>query len=210
MVEYRLFLIGDDAVAIAPDDRRLRHSLARSLRQTGDWIDVVPGKEVVAVRFDPMRLYPSEALQRVGAWLEGFRAEDSPDGETVDLHMEVSEDCAPDLQVLAEKNGLPSEAFLDKIIKSDLIIDMLGFTPGFAYVEGVDPSLGAERLATPRQRVATGSVGLVNGQLGLYGLAGPGGWPIIGRLRDTLFDPAREPPFLLQEGQKIRLHLVGL
>ena len=82
---------------------------------------------------------------------------------------------------------------------------MLGFMPGFAYVEGVDSTLKAERLSTPRQRLDAGSVGILSGQLGLYGLAGPGGWPVIGRLTETLFDVGRDVPFLLQEGQTIRL-----
>lgn len=210
MIGYELFLIGDDAVAIRPDERQLRHPLARVLRQGGDWIDVVPGKEVVAVRFDPMQLLPSQALQSVFDWLESFQPDESPVLEAIDLHLDVSSASAPDLALLAGANGLTPSAFLDRIANSRLCVDMLGFTPGFAYVEGVDTRLHAERLATPRQRVQAGSVGMVSGQLGLYGLAGPGGWPVIGRLTETLFDPKRSKPFLLQEGQAIRLHLAGL
>lgn len=209
MAGYRLFLIGDDAVAIRPDDRRLRHPLARALRGTGGWIDVVPGKDVVAIQFDPLRELPSDALRRAEAWLDGFRPEDVPAGGVIDLHLDVSPGNASDLDMLSRRNELAPREFLERIVGSDLVVDMLGFTPGFAYVEGVDPALRAERLANPRQRIAAGSVGIVQGQLGFYGLAGPGGWPIIGRLMETLFDPAREQPFLLSEGQRLRLHLVG-
>lgn len=208
MADYRLSLIGDDAVAIVPDERRLRHPLARALRETGLWIDVVPGKESVAVQFDPGALLPSEALESLAVWVEGFEAGDSPVLPTVDLHLDVSAACAPDLERLAEANGLSSAALLDRVTNSRLSVDMLGFMPGFAYVEGVDARLQAGRLTTPRQRVEAGSVGLVSGQLGLYALAGPGGWPIIGRLAETLFDATRETPFLLQAGQGIRLHLM--
>lgn len=209
MIRHELFLIGDDAVAIRPEDRDIRHPLAGALRQSGEWIDVVPGKNVVAARFDPIYLLPSEALQKITAWLRDFQPEETPTRDVIDLHLDISEKAAPDLAAIAGANGLSPFAFLDRILKSDLKVDMLGFTPGFAYVEGVDLSLKSERLATPRQRVRAGSVGMVSGQLGLYGLAGPGGWPIIGRLTETLFDPMRGEPFLLTEGQTIRLHLVG-
>jgi allophanate hydrolase len=209
MAGHRLFLIGDDAVAIQPTARALRHPLARALRATQNWIDVVPGKQIVALQFDPMQELPSEALQRAADWLDGFEAEDVSARSRVDLHLDVSEGCAPDLNHIAERNGLSPDDFLRRVTGSDLVVDMLGFTPGFAYVDGVDTTLQSERLASPRQRVAAGSVGFVSGQLGLYGLSGPGGWPIIGRLKETLFDPARAEPFLLQEGQPIRLHLAG-
>jgi allophanate hydrolase len=143
------------------------------------------------------------------AWLEGFHADSDQEEEVVDLHLDTSSANAPDLEHLAASNELSPAAFLEKVTQSELVVDMLGFTPGFAYVEGLDPVLKAERLAVPRQRVAAGSVGLLQGQLGLYGLSGPGGWPIIGRLTNRLFDPHRERPFLLTESMRIRLNLLG-
>ncbi|MEZ6010957.1 MAG: carboxyltransferase domain-containing protein [Hyphomonas sp.] len=210
MAGHRLFLIGDNAVAIQPEDRQLRHPLAHALRASRGWIDVVPGKQVVALQFDPMIELPSEALQRAADWLDRFQPEEMAAGAFVDLHLDVSGESAPDIDMVADRNGISAEDVLQRVIGSELIVDMLGFTPGFAYVEGVDAALYSERLASPRQRVAAGSVGFVSGQLGFYGLSGPGGWPIIGRLTETLFDPARDEPFLLQEGQRIRLHLVDV
>jgi len=210
MSDYRLFFLGDDAVAIQPNNRVLRHPLARALRGSGQWIDTVPGKEVVAVHFDPLALRPTEAMHKLEDWLSSFIAEAFEPGEPVDLHLDCSADNAPDLQTLADQNGLMPHELIECVTGSGLVVDMLGFTPGFAYIEGVDPALKAERLAVPRQRVAAGSVGLVSGQLGLYGLSGPGGWPIIGRLIETLFDPERTDPFLLEEGQVVRIHLVDV
>ena len=209
MIECRLFLLGDDAVGVQPADRHLRHALALSLRETCNWVDVVPGKEFIAAQFNPLYIRPSEAIRKMKAWLSTFQEKADSSYAPVELHLDVSNDRAPDLGVLAAENNLSKEEFLEKVVQSELVIDMLGFMPGFAYVEGVDGALTGERLAVPRQRVEAGSVGFVSGQLGLYGLSGPGGWPIIGRLRETLFDPARDDPFLLREGQLIRLKLVG-
>lgn len=210
MTAYSLSMLGDDAVAIRPEDRTMRHPIARALRATGDWIDVVPGKEIVAAQFDPLTVRPADAIARMEACLAGFKYGNAEPVTPVELHLDFSADKAPDLDGIAQQNGLSREVLLDRIFHSDLVVDMLGFTPGFAYVEGVDRSLRAERLSVPRQRVAAGSVGLVSGQLGLYGLQGPGGWPIIGRLRERLFDSDRQPPFLLHAGQPIKLKPTGL
>ena len=62
----------------------------------------------------------------------------------------------------------------------------------------------APRLQTPRVRIPAGSVGIAGEQTGVYPIASPGGWQIIGRTPLRLFDPQREQPFLLSAGQKVR------
>ena len=77
---------------------------------------------------------------------------------------------------------------------------MLGFTPGFAYIGGLDDRLFIERLPEPRQHIPAGSVGIAGGRTGLYSLPGPGGWPLIGRTSKPLFDAAADDPFTLCAG----------
>ena len=59
------------------------------------------------------------------------------------------------------------------------------------------------RLATPRQRVPKGTVGIAAGQAGVYTVDAPGGWHLLGWTPLPLFDPARDPPALLQPGDRI-------
>ena len=86
---------------------------------------------------------------------------------------------------------------------------MLGFAPGFPYLLGLDPRLATPRLASPRQRVEAGSVGIGGEQAGIYPRLGPGGWRILGRTDARLFDPARAPPALLAAGDRVRFVPVG-
>ena len=81
---------------------------------------------------------------------------------------------------------------------------MIGFAPGFPYLSGLDPALAVPRLDRPRVRVPAGSVGIGGEQTGVYTLATPGGWRIIGRTPVPLFDPGREPPSLLAPGDEVR------
>lgn len=200
-----IFPVGDDALAVRVAARAERHGLAAALRGSGKWLDVVPGKGEVTVQYDPLALPPEAARCLLATQVsEAPQAEDIT-ARVITLHMRVDEACAPDLARLAAENGLSPEAFLARISASPLRVDMMGFTPGFAYVSGVDPGLISARLAAPRQRVAAGSVGMISGQLGLYALAGPAGWPVIGAVAEPLFEAGREAPFLLEAGIRIML-----
>ncbi|MFN4025417.1 MAG: 5-oxoprolinase subunit B family protein [Hyphomonas sp.] len=199
--------IGDDALALIVTDRSKRHALAAALRATGKWRDVVPGKGDVTVQFDPLALPPAEALAIL---TEQARTPPRPDAlaaAPVTLTLLADTASAPDLAAVADANRLTQDALLARIAASPLIVDMMGFTPGFAYVEGVDPALQAERLAAPRQKVPAGSVGILTGQLGFYALSGPAGWPVIGRILEPLFDPAAATPFRLEAGMHIQIEI---
>jgi len=81
---------------------------------------------------------------------------------------------------------------------------MLGFSPGFPYLGGLDPALQVPRLAQPRLQVPAGSVAIAGPQAGIYPQSTPGGWRIIGHTHLVLFDPGAESPFLLRSGDSVR------
>jgi biotin-dependent carboxylase-like uncharacterized protein len=81
---------------------------------------------------------------------------------------------------------------------------MLGFLPGFPYLGTVDKTIVAPRRATPRLRVAAGSVGIAGRQTGIYPRDCPGGWAIVGRTDMVLFDPSREPAASMRPGDRVR------
>ena len=81
---------------------------------------------------------------------------------------------------------------------------MIGFTPGFCYLGGLEGRLRTPRRKTPRANLPAGSVGLAESQTGVYPVDSPGGWQIIGRTPLRLFAPLREPPFLYEAGDRIR------
>ncbi|HXV06488.1 MAG TPA: carboxyltransferase domain-containing protein, partial [Burkholderiales bacterium] len=83
-------------------------------------------------------------------------------------------------------------------------VGMLGFAPGFPYLAGMDQRLIAARRATPRPRVPAGSVAIGGEHTGIYPFASPGGWHLIGRTPLTLFALDRDPPSLLQAGDRVR------
>ncbi|PKP82607.1 MAG: hypothetical protein CVT79_03960 [Alphaproteobacteria bacterium HGW-Alphaproteobacteria-18] len=197
--------VGDDALAVKVGEHAARHALASVLRSSGTWLDVVPGKCEVTVQFDPLELSPAKAQSLLVALMKEYSLSEEIVFPIMTLHMLADEASAPDLPRIAAENGLTPGVFLDRIDASLLSVDMMGFTAGFAYLTGVDARLVSPRLSIPRQRVPAGSVGMITGQLGLYALAGPAGWPIIGRIVEPLFDLSRHDPFTLEAGMRIKL-----
>jgi KipI family sensor histidine kinase inhibitor len=79
-----------------------------------------------------------------------------------------------------------------------------GFAPGFAYLTGLPADRAVPRRATPRAAVPAGSVGLAGRYTGVYPSVSPGGWQLIGRTAERLWDTAREPAALLAPGTRVR------
>ena len=84
-----------------------------------------------------------------------------------------------------------------------------GFSPGFAYLSGLRADRAVPRLASPRPRVAPGSVALADTWCGVYPTASPGGWLLIGSTDAVLWDATREAPALLAPGTRVRFEAVG-
>ena len=114
-----------------------------------------------------------------------------------------------DLEIVARLTGLTVTEVIDAHSTSTYSVVFLGFTRAFAYLDGLDPRLTAvPRLATPRVRVPAGSIGIAAGQTGIYPMASPGGWHLLGHTDAILFDTARTPPSLLAPGDTVQFRAV--
>ena len=63
-------------------------------------------------------------------------------------------------------------------------------------------TLRVPRLDSPRERVPAGSVAIADEFSAVYPAATPGGWRLLGRCDQILFDVDRDPPALLQPGTR--------
>ena len=81
---------------------------------------------------------------------------------------------------------------------------MIGFQPGFAYMGKLDERIATPRKTSPRVQVPAGSVGIAGFQTGIYPLASPGGWQIIGQTPLKIFDKAKTDPCRFKAGDSIQ------
>lgn len=110
----------------------------------------------------------------------------------------------PDIGNVQKPHGLTTDQVIQRHSAPAYLIYMVGFTPGFPFLGGLDATLFTPRLTTPRMHVPEGSVGIANNQTGMYPIASPGGWQIIGKTPLKLFAPHRPHPFLYKAGDKIK------
>jgi len=174
----------------------------------------VPALASVLVPFDPLALALEDAIEvaRMAIGSAESPANESPDpGEPTDIEIPVrygGED-GPDLEAVAELHGLRAADVVELHASARYRVLFLGFAPGFGYLGGLPESLATPRRASPRERVPAGSVAIAGRQTGVYPLAMPGGWQLIGRTDVVLFDPDRDPPALFRPGASVRFVPTG-
>ena len=116
----------------------------------------------------------------------------------------------PDLARVADHAGLTVREVREIHAGSLYRVALLGFAPGFPYLDGLDPRLHTPRLDAPRPYIPEGSVAIGGSHTGIYSIASPGGWNLIGRTEVKLFDPGRAYPgreadmCWLQAGDQVR------
>lgn len=199
----------DDLVSIAVDRPRDAQALAAHLRDGGDWLEVVPGIDSVVVRFDATRCSGAEAEAAIGDIIAGGITPLPVAGTLVEIPVVYGGEFGPDLDELCAGLGMTQEAFIELHTGAEYPVDMIGFTPGFAFIGDLDERLRIPRRPEPRQRVAAGSVGIADGRTGLYAMASPGGWTLVGRTPSRLFDAEADEPFLLRAGMRVRFRAVA-
>lgn len=199
---------GDDLFSITAASSREAQALALRLREAGGWLEVIPGLDTVVVRFDAARQDGDDARRAIETVAgEGFEAlQDS--AELLEIPVVYGGEYGPDLEGLSKSTGRSVQALVELHAGSEYTVEMIGFTPGFAFVGGLDDCFRVPRRKEPRQRVAAGSIGVADGRTGLYAMASPGGWNIIGRTPFRLFDADAEDPFVLKPGMRVRFKAI--
>jgi inhibitor of KinA len=199
-----IYFCGDDLVATRCSDTRAAQSLADHLRASGEWLECVAGISSCVAKFDLARITAAEAGQRLVSALRSAPSVRDADTELVEVPVCYGGDHGPDLEDVCRLMGLDRDAFIDCHTGSEYQVDMLGFTPGFAFIGGFDAAKAVPRRPQPRVRLASGSIGIAGGRTGIYTLAGPGGWQIVGRTPLKLFDAGAAEPFVLRAGTRVR------
>jgi KipI family sensor histidine kinase inhibitor len=164
----------------------------------------VPAYASALLRFDPLRTAPADAEKLVDAMLARGPLMLSAGNEPRRLLEIPTTYDGPDLAETAERSQLSVEELVALHSEREYTAYFLGFMPGFAYCGRLDPRIVSSRLARPRERVLAGSVAIADGQTGVYPLASPGGWRLIGRTDLPLFDPGAAEPVTIRAGDRIR------
>ncbi|MNC43291.1 Kinase A inhibitor [compost metagenome] len=155
-----------------------------------------------------------ESLQEVVCRLlelEWGRVQEQPDTipRLIEIPVRYGGRWGPDLEEAASLCGLTPAEWVRLHSGAEYRVLMVGFVPGFPYLDGLPEQLAVSRLATPRLKVPAGSVAVGGSQTGIYPLESPGGWRLVGWTPLALFRPGLEEPSLLRAGDRVRFVPVG-
>jgi KipI family sensor histidine kinase inhibitor len=109
-----------------------------------------------------------------------------------------------DLAEVAAHACVGSDELIARHAAAAYRVAFVGFQPGFAYLDGLPQALHTPRRSTPRAHVPAGSVAIGGEWTGIYPLATPGGWNLLGTTSELLFDADRDAPALLLPGDGVR------
>ncbi len=166
--------------------------------------EIIPTYRSLLVIYDPAMTDPTELQKELGALETRLGDIQIPPPRIVEIPVCYGDAFGPDIETVAETNQLTVDEVIELHSQPQYPIYMVGFTPGFPFLGGLSEKLHTPRLETPRTLVPEGSVGIANNQTGIYPIASPGGWQLIGRTPLKLFAPWRPNPFLYQAGDRLK------
>jgi KipI family sensor histidine kinase inhibitor len=166
----------------------------------GDFDECVPGARTLYI--ESMRRSTREIDRDVRKLFDA--PHNFIDSETVRTHIiDVCYD-GEDLDNVAEMTGLTVGEVIRLHCGASYTVAFLGFSRSFPYLRGLDPALHVGRRAVPRTVVPAGSVAMGAGFTGIYPMASPGGWQLLGHTDAILFDAMQDPPSALATGDLVR------
>lgn len=178
--------------------------VTRSLEGVRGILNLHPAYASLLIDFDPRLRTHGEVEDVVRERLESAgHAEDVP-ARTVEIPVCYGGEFGPDLEDVARHTGLEPGRVVELHAAAEYLVYFVGFSTCFPYLGGLPPELATPRLSAPRKHVPVGSVAIGGSQAGVYPLASPGGWRLIGRTPLRLFDPEGSPPPLLLMGDRVR------
>jgi KipI family sensor histidine kinase inhibitor len=211
----RLLPSGDSAIAVefarAIDDIANQRVLALEKAMAASPIpgvtETVPTYRSLLVHYDPVRI----DFETLGAKLAALaQLPLPPAGKTRRWRVPVAYggENGIDLEDVAKSLNITPDEVVARHAGGDYRVAMIGFTPGWSYLSGLDKSLHMPRRLNPRVFTPAGTISIGGVQAGIQCLAAPSGWHLLGRTAVRTFQLHRDPVFLTEPGDRVTFYQI--
>ncbi len=171
-------------------------------------IEYVPGYQTILLQF--RQPYQKSAIEEYLRKLSAAEIVAPASAELIKVPVIYD---GPDLVELAETHQLTPDEVICRHSDPIYTVQFMGFSPGFPYLGPLDTTLHTPRRDSPRTHIPAGSVAIGGSHTGIYSVASPGGWHIIGRTSFPLFNrdaasipqPDTRSVFALHPGDQVQL-----
>lgn len=217
MLYPRFVCAGERALVIYLDDHSspeltgaLQH-LSSAIRAVfGDAVvDQIPAYTSLLVLFNPDALTHDDIERAARSCIDALPTAAPEPGTLHEISAFYHPDSGADLARLAQEWQMDWREVAEAHHALEYCVYAVGFAPGFAYLGDIDPRISAPRLASPRKRVPAGSIAIAERQTAVYPAASPGGWNLIGKSPQTLFDPHASEGPRFKVGDRVRFVAIG-
>ena len=188
MVDYRILTAGDIAIVVEFGDNIDRGlnaivlALARRLDESriSGLSETIPTFRSLTVFYEPGVLSRAALECHIAGIVEELRTTQGG-GRLWRLPVCYDPEMAPDLADVAARTSLTPAQVVERHSGVVYHVYMLGFLPGLAYMGDVPPELVLPRLATPRDKVPAGTLGIAMAMSLIMPRETPSGLNLIGR-----------------------------
>ena len=167
-------------------------------------LEAVPSYRSLLLVYEPLKVSLSTLKKTIGELQDTLDRSKIPEPKKLEIPVVYGGEHGPDLEWVARYHKISPEEAVKRHTENIYQVYMIGFTPGFAYMGELPENIATPRRETPRTAIPAGSVGIAQKETGIYPVASPAGWQIIGRTPLKLFDEKKKPPALMEMGDRIQ------
>src|ERR1700759_4657162 len=213
----RLLPSGDRAIAVefakniddAANQRVLTLDRALAAARVAGVTETVPTYRSLLVHYDPVQI-DFDALGEILLALSQTPPQASAKARRWRVPVAYGGENGIDLEDVAKNLNMTPDEVVARHSGGDYRVAMIGFTPGWSYLSGLDKSLHMPRRPSPRVFTPAGTISIGGVQTGIQCLAGPCGWHLLGRTPVRTFQLHRDPVFLTEPGDRVTFYPVDL
>lgn len=173
-------------------------------------LEFIPSYTDLLVVYDPLIIHYQKVLDFLKESVSKLETIEIPEARVVEIPVCYGNEFGVDFEVVKSETMLSEEEIIKRHSSPNYLVYMLGFTPGFCYLGGMDERIATPRKEIPSQLIKAGSVGIAATQTGIYPIDSPGGWQVIGRTPFKMFDAYRKDKFLIQAGDYIKFKPISV
>lgn len=210
-IKWKCRFLGEDALLLEPDSVAGKLSLIHQFSslieeyQIKGVVDIVPAYESLALIFDDKII---NHIQLIKILSESSFPKVKEKASQL-FEVPVCYDLGLDWDEVTAYSGKSKKSVIEIHSSKIYTVAMMGFLPGFVFLDGLESLIACPRKSTPRTNIPSGAVGIGGNQTGFYSLESPGGWNIIGRTPISFFDIAENPPSKLTAGDRIKFQVIS-
>ena len=209
----KIFHLGDSSIVVKfsdkinPKDNDRVYSFYNYLKeeQYSFIRDIIPTYNSVSIEYSQDKKNYSEMKELVESIIDKAKSNNFEfEQKIIDIPVKYGGKYGPDINFVADYCNISIKNLIELHTNVDYRVYMIGFSPGFPYLGGMNKKLECTRLKKPRIIIPAGSVGIAEKQTGIYPVNSPGGWQIIGKTSVSLFDVKNKEPSYISPGNIIR------